>query len=390
MRILLVTTRPPWPIRRGDQARAAGWVEALGDRHEIMLISQRPPGFPTAEAQPKWRRGREVVLSRGRTLASLIWSASYPIQVALHVQPRLRRVVEQAVLEFKPDVAVLTLSRLGWLVPSIKRCPVVLDLVDSLALNMRNRASYQPRLSALWNWEARRLERWDGRLLKQVAYATVVSRRDKLALVPESDASVRIVPFGVRIAEELVLTARPDPIILLSGNLGYFPTHEGAVWFAKEVWGKVRRVLPTARWILAGARPVRAVRRLASLPGVELSDEPQSLSELRREARVAIAPMRSGSGVPIKILEAMADGLPVVATPEAAAGLDGLSGNELSIANGSRSFADALIKLLTSASLVERQAQEAWHWLRERHELRATAQSFEQVLRAAIASGGQD
>ncbi len=388
MRILFVTTRPPWPIRRGDQARTAGWVEQLSMRHTVAIVSQRPPRFPPA-VFPQQVDGYEVLLSRFRMGSSLWRSGAYPIQAAIHYQARLEKEVGRVREGFKPDVVVLVLSRLGWLAPAIRDCPVVLDLVDSLALNMRNRATRQPWLRPLWNWEAWRLEKWDHQLVSRVARATVVSERDKVALCAGSGISgeaIRVVPFGVNVCDAPTFDPGADPVVLLSGNLGYFPTREGALWFGREVWPKIRQTLPKARWLVAGARPTRAVQRLGRIPGVEILADPGDLSAVRKASRVAIAPMRSGSGTPIKILEAMAEGVPVVATPEAAAGLDGLAGNELRIAEDPKTFAASVTELLKDSAAAEKQAAQGWSWVRGRHALGLVAHRFESVLEAAITS----
>ncbi len=384
MRILFIASRPPWPSRRGDQARVAGWVEELGARHEIAVVAQTPPRFPPPHWPPAVR-GRDLPLSRLRILLSLCRRPSLPLQVAWHHQPGLADVVRREVDAFKPDVAVVVLSRLGWLLPAID-VPVVVDLVDSLALNMRRRAERQRHLSAFWSWEARRIEIWEREVARQAACSTVVSTRDQEALAGGLDVGrIEVVSFGIRLPE--TVPRRADrPVIVLSGNLGYFPTREGVLWFAREIWPRVRQVCPDAEWWLAGSRVPRDFHRLERLPGVRILADPEDLSNLRRQAQVAVAPMRAGSGTPIKVLEAMADGLPVVATPEAAAGLDGLRGGEIEVAGEPAVFAAALVRLLENPGIAEEQVSRAWAWLRERHDRRRVARRFEALLEDAAGS----
>ena len=387
MRILFLTSRPPWPSRRGDQARVAGWVRQLAGRHQLAVICQRPPGFPAASF-PSGVRGHEIPLRRWRAGRILRRALDRPLQVAMHYQPRLARAVERAVADFRPEVAVVVVSRLGWLVPALGEIPVVADLVDSLALNMRRRAARQPLLGPFWRLEARRLAVWERDLTRRVAATTVVSSRDRDALTGGGAPGERIavVPFGLQVAGALPARGGVEPIVVLSGNLGYFPTRDGALWLAREVWPRIRRACPNARWWLAGSRVPRSLRRLGRLPGIRILADPEDLSAVRRRAAVAVAPMRAGSGTPIKVLEAMADGLPVVATPEAAAGLDRLRGPELRVAGEARTFAAAVAHLLVDRAAADHQAASAWTWLGERHDLARVARRFEGVLNQAVAS----
>ncbi len=335
-------------------------------------------------------RGRVVSLGRPRILRSLLTRPSWPLQVAWHHQPELETAVRRTVADFRPDVAVLMLSRLGWLLPALDGLPVVVDLVDSLALNMRQRAAREPLLSALWRCEAARIERWDRRLLSRVARATVVSERDRAALVSEDNdptERVEVLPFGIRLPRSPSSDSENRRAVLLSGNLGYFPTRDGARWLAREVWPRVKSRAPDAQWWLAGSRVPWSLRRLGRRDGIRVLSDPEDLSAVRRRCAAAVAPMRSGSGTPIKILEAMADGLPVVATPEAAAGLDGLAGDELSIARDSRSFARQLLRLLGDRESARLQAAAAWSWLRERHHLPRVARCFESLLEEVVDEG---
>ncbi|HEX9734063.1 MAG TPA: glycosyltransferase [Thermoanaerobaculia bacterium] len=390
MRILFVTARPPWPSRRGDQARTAGWVRELGRRHELSVVALTPPGFQ-ASSFPPGVAGRAVPVSRLATIAALPRAVRLPGQVALHVSTRLRRAFDDERERFRPDVVVPVLSRVGWLaepdcgVPGAG-VPTVIDLVDSLALNFENRARRQRLLAPLLRWEARRVAAWDRRLAACLSAATVVSQRDRRSLVdgaPELASKVHVVPFGVSVPADPPAPPGGD-VVLLSGNLGYFPTVDGAVWFAAEVWPRIRELRPAAVWRLAGARPARPIRRLSALPGVELHAEPADLGALRRAAAVAVVPLGSGSGTPIKTLEAMADGVPVVTTSWGRQGLDAIDGDAVAVADAPEAFAGEVVRLLDDRRAAAAQSRRAWEWLRQRHDLERVAASFEALLRGAV------
>lgn len=390
LRILVVTARPPWPPRRGDQARTAGLVETLRAHHDLRVVALHPPGF-SASPPPPGIAVDAVPTGLAGQLLAIASHLGQPVQVAMHQLAPLERAVASAAAAFRPDVALIVLSRLGGLVSGLAGVPVVLDFIDSLALNLENRAVRQPLAAPLLRREARLIARWDRALVRQIAFGTVVCRRDRDTLAqgdPDLAERVAVVPFGVAVPERPPGRSVSRNIVLLSGNLGYFPTVDGAQWFAAEVWPRVRKGAPEAEWWLAGARPARAVRRLGHSAGISLFPDPDSLGQFQEQATVAVAPMRSGSGTPIKVLEAMACGLPVVATPTAAAGLDDVPPGALTVAADAESFAAAVRQLLADRDRAGKQAATAWAWVRSTHSLKTAAASFESLF--ARATSGRD
>ena len=118
-----------------------------------------------------------------------------------------------------------------------------------------------------------------------------------------------------------------------------------------------------------GARPAAAVHRLASKPGIEVFGDVDDLGTFLARARVAIAPMASGSGVPIKILEALAAGIPVIADPWSAGGLEDPSA--VIVADTEAAWVENLASLLDDPRAARHQAArgaEVWraHYAPER------------------------
>jgi glycosyltransferase involved in cell wall biosynthesis len=133
------------------------------------------------------------------------------------------------------------------------------------------------------------------------------------------------------------------PRIVLSGNFEYHPNIDAVAFLSKEIWPLVRRAFPAVRLRLVG-RGDASIRHL--LPSGPVED---ALPEIA-QAQVVIAPIRTGSGTRIKILEAWSAARPVVATPLAAEGLaantGGDAGANIVLATGAAEFAAEIGRLL--------------------------------------------
>jgi glycosyltransferase involved in cell wall biosynthesis len=323
MRILLIASRFPLPSWRGNQVRTIEWLEAL-DGHERLLLCPRPA--PTAcgdlPCEAQFFGGSNI--ARGWGLLRALTDGR-PLQEGVYDTRAARRAVAETAARWKPDVAVIQMVRCAWAVEtlyeSVPSLRVVFDAIDAMGLHFERAAqAAAPPWRLLLRAEAARCRRSEARLVGAAHLTTAVARRDleALGVSPEKGC---VVPVAGR---EVPRPAKPteEVVVLLSGNLGYRPTVRGALWFAREVWPELRRRVPASRWVLAGARPALSLRRLASRPGVEVYADVLDLDPFLAAATVAVAPMHTGSGVPMKVLEAMAAGLPVVADPWAAAGLE--------------------------------------------------------------------
>lgn len=385
MRVLIVTSRFPLPARRGNQVRTLEWLRALA-AEQVALVCPRP-GQPDElqrldrERLRLWTHGSGPG-ERGAAIAAAALSG-WPLQEGLYATGSARKALSGALREHRPDAAVVQMVRCGWAMDQLGReasaLPVLFDAIDAMGLHFERAAQLaRPWLRPLLRAEAGRCRRRERELAGRASLSVAVSARDLDELAARCGC---VVPVSGRIVAEAA-AARTRPIVLLSGNLGYRPTVRAALWFAAEVWPRVASSVPQARWVLAGARPAAAVRRLGRLPGVEVHADVEDLGPYLAAATVAIAPMAGGSGVPMKVLEAWAAGLPVVAHPWTAAGLPADARDALAVADGADEWHRAVTRLLTDPSAAAGLAERGRElWRRSYHPERV-----DEGLRAALAA----
>jgi glycosyltransferase involved in cell wall biosynthesis len=386
MKLLLVSSRFPWPSWRGNQVRTVQWLEALSD-HERLLVC------PTGDRENREvRPGLEVrAFPRGRIEIATGLAAAVvggrPAQEGIYAISGARRLVAELVDRWRPDAVVIQMVRCGWAADSVHRAapdlPLLFDAIDCMALHYRRAATAVPAvLRPLYRMEAERCRKREGGLVRSARITTAVSHRDLEALDAGERGRVVVVGGGMKPVSNDVST--DEPVVLLSGNLGYRPTIRAARWFADRVWPRLHALVPEATWILAGARPAAAVKRLASRTGVEVHGDVDDMGAFLNRARVAVAPMASGSGVPIKILEAMAARVPVVADPWSADGLEDPSA--VVEARGAEAWINALHRLLTDPGAAQAQASAGERVWREHYESSRVAAVIRGAV--AIAAGG--
>lgn len=367
MRVLLITSRFPLPPRRGNQVRTVEWLQAIGHQRCGVVTPAAENPATQAELASSGARVFSFPLRAAARARGVLRAAvrGVPLQEGLFDTAAARAALRRAMAGEAWDLAVVQMMRCGWAAEELAvhapHLPLLFDAIDAMGLHYRRSLNAWPLpLRPLLRLEAARCSRREAWLAQRARLTTAVSRRDLEALAAVGERG-RVVPVAGRkpTAHE---PHRGSPTVLLSGNLGYRPTRQGALWFAHRVWPQVRRQVPGARWVLAGARPPRAVRRLAGLEGVEIHADPADLAPHLAAARVAIAPMTSGSGVPMKVLEAWAARVPVIASPWAAAGLEG-EGAGVRIAGSAAEWIKETARLLTDVesvgSLVE-EGHEVW------------------------------
>ena len=160
------------------------------------------------------------------------------------------------------------------------------------------------------------------------------------------------IPNAISVPKMQPLTT--DPTLLFIGSYLYQPNVDAAEFLISKVWPFVHQRMPAARLIIAGHPPDRIRGYADDLPGVEFTGLVSNLDDLYHRSRVVCAPILSGGGTRVKIIEAAVYGKPVVATRLGAEGLDLRDGHELLLRDDTQSFAESCVELLNDFSLCKK------------------------------------
>jgi sugar transferase (PEP-CTERM/EpsH1 system associated) len=266
--------------------------------------------------------------------------------------------------------------------PELRGVPAFVDLVDVDSQKWLDYAA-AGRGWARWLYriEGRRLREFERGIPTWARAVTLVSQ-DEADLYREFCAagSVHAVTNGVDLN---YFAHRPDaaePCCAFVGALDYRPNVDAVTWFCREVWPELHLRRSQARLLLIGRRPVPAVTEAARRPGVELfRDVPDVRPHLGRAA-VAVAPLRIARGVQNKVLEAMAMGKAVVASPQALAGLRARPGEHLLTATAPAEWVEAVDRLLGDSQRRRQLGQAGRQYIEQNHRWDVCLQPLAELL----------
>ena len=388
MNVLVVATKAPWPPIDGGRLLLLHTLQGLAAAGCRLTLAAPvdPASFNVGEvgrALAPWCTPRLIPTAPRPFLLALLRSGGAPLSIARHSLPAVRREVERRLAAERFDVVHAEQLQ------SMPQAEPALSLGIPVVLRAQNVESdlWAEAASRSKGWrgpflqrEAKRLAMWEGKAVSRAAATLALTGKDavRLRALSGENERVRVVraPFPG-------LPAGPEPFpgqpaVVIFGSRGWLPNEESVSWFLGEVWPAVRAAAPGAVLHLFGL----------DYPAADIVSHPSpdDSAEIYAPGSILAVPLRFASGVRIKILEAWARGVPVVATPPAVAGLEVADGREVLIAQDPRGFAAALARLHREPALAASLVDAGRRALRERHDPEAVGGQMAGEYRRALES----
>jgi sugar transferase (PEP-CTERM/EpsH1 system associated) len=391
MNILFLTQRVPQPPNKGDKIRSHNLARRLARRHAVHLAFllddlEEEEDARAAEAwaaSARWRV-RGPVESAARS----VWSAvrGRPMTCGYFRSAALAHDVAGLLSREKFDVAVSYCSSMADYLEGFSG-PKVLDLVDVDSEKWKqyaDRAGFAK--SAVYGCEHRLLRRYEKRLLGEFDRVIVISRAEREQLSRFAEVSnVAVVSSGVDAeawrGPDSRETARD---LVFVGALDYFANADGIGYFAQEIFPSIRARHAGTRLKIVGRKPGAQVRALAQVKGVQVIPDVDDVRPFVWGSQVFVAPLRIAQGQQNKVLEAMAAGVPVVATPAALRGIEGSPGEHYCSAATPQEFVDEVVRLLEDRGRAAAMGERARAFVTARYTWESSAQEYEKELQYAI------
>lgn len=392
MRILFVVPNVPSSIR----PRPLHFIRGLSQKHQVSVVC-----LATNESDDRFVsqlrqhcQSLEVIrLSRWRSFGNCLRAlfSSSSLRSAYFYSSRLRERVKVLVEGNEIDlIHAEHLKSLPMVEPVLGKVPVVFDAVDCLSmLESRRRATTKNPLVKLFSWmeskkfalaEAKASHRCDRVVISssvdRQAYPVPAAVREKIDVIPNG---VDLEHFGFRQFE-----ARKN-LLVFCAKLDYFPNQDAAVYFARCVWPVVKSRRPELQLDIVGSRPPKSVRQLDGKDNIRVIASVPDVRPFLGRAWVALCPIRIRAGIQNKMLEAMALGVPLVATAVCCPGLQIEPGRHLLVADGPEQFASAVELLLDNVTLRDKLIEAGRAYVERHHTWAASIRDLSNSYNAATA-----
>lgn len=357
MKILYVVPNVPSPIR----VRPFNLIRELSREHDIFIIC-----VATNESDRQFANSLQscyhnvdiIPLSLLRSVWNCVTAlfSSQSLRYAYFYSPTLARRVTELVAKGEVDlVHVEHLKSVPMVLQIVGKVPAVFDAVDCVSMfEVRRRKITHNIVGKVFSWlEWKKMLRWEAKATKLFDRIVISSPIDQEHYpATSSGKTVQVISNGVDLDYFRSQDFSPERNrIVFCGKLDYYPNQDAVLYFVRSVWPLIRARHSEVQFHIVGSRPARVVKDLNGKGNIWVHASVSDVRPFLGSAWVAVCPIRLQAGVQNKILEAMALGVPVVATRICCASLKVRAGKEILVADTPEEFASAVELLIENEPL---------------------------------------
>ena len=363
MKIFVLLPRIPYPLEKGDKLRAFNQIKQLAKHNEIVLCALNDDSKVSEQdafhaLQPYCQSINFIRITKLQILLGLVraFFKGWPMQCGYFYNSKAAKKVNKLISKHKPEMLYGQLLRTAEYIRH-KNIPKAIDYQDIFSYGMKRRADIASFVTRpIFNMEYQRLKRYEAAIFEDFDVKTIISEPDRELFPHEQRDEILIIPNGVDHDFFKPQDHEKKYDLVFTGNMSYPPNVNAVEYLADEIMPIVWKTLPDVKLYIAGATPDPKVKKAAS-ERIIVSGWLDDIRDAYAQSRVFIAPMRIGTGLQNKLLEAMSMRLPAITSPLANASLGAKPNEEILIGSNAQEMAENIITLLTDKEKAEQIAQ---------------------------------
>jgi sugar transferase (PEP-CTERM/EpsH1 system associated) len=373
MNLLVILSRIPHPLDKGDKLRAFNQIKQLAEKHQIILVALNDSNYKpqTISELNKYCKSVHIIsFSRFTIVINLLKTifSKLPFQVGYFYFNSAQKVIDKLIKDEKPDHIFCQLIRTTEYVKKYYNIPKTLDYMDVFSKGMQRRISTD-------NWwkrplvsiEYKRLLHYENYIFDFFKHKVIISEQDKALIPNKNKEEIVVIPNGVDFDFFKPIASEKKFDLLFNGNMNYPPNIESVEYLVTKVLPIVWQKMPAVNLIISGTSPNARVLRLKSNL-VVVSGWVNDIRTNFAQSKILVAPMQISIGLQNKLLEAMAMKIPCITTSLANNALGAKHNNEIMVADTPILFAEAIVELLNNYKKRSELAENAFEFVSKKYD----------------------
>lgn len=400
MKILVITTYFPYPCYSGFQRVSSKLIEFLSRDNEVYLASLYPATQRSVDIEMAQKHCKKIIAVQNKLKGNLSIFKTISLVIKLLFTRLPYQVIAHRNRDFEAQVASLAGERFDvvvceavWLLVHTKhfkdsRIILHQHTLDSEMIKSRLRTQKNFMVRFLLRLFYNRLRRFEEEWIRKVDLCITNStavEKEMRTLHPSIRTELIPICVDPRLGEKYHSQPREEGTLIFVGDFAYFPNLDGILYFCKEIFPIILRSIPQIKLLIAGANPSPKILELGS-NNIKVLGFVEDIYSCISKATVFVASVRIGCGLKIKVVEAMALGVPVVTTSVGAMGLAVNSGEHLLIADTPEEFAESVISLMDSKVIASNIATNASALIEREYSLDACSAKLNSSIKAVISN----
>lgn len=385
MKILVILSRVPYPLEKGDKLRAFNQLKVLSKQHDVYLFALNDTPLHRDAVRILSSFCKEIRIFRLSKMSIIVHTFLFllrgkPLQCGYFYNRKAQKELNTFISDILPDHIYAQLIRTAEYVKD-KPIKKTMDYQDLFSEGLHRRMEKSSAIKkAFLRIEYRRVKKYEKEIFHLFDNKTIITQADKNLFDCSDKEALTVVPNGVD-TSFFVAVADPEKEydLIFTGNMSYTPNVNAAEYIAKELLPQILKKYPKIRILLCGATPSHKVLALKN-EHIEVSGWVEDIRPYYAKSRIFIAPMQLGTGLQNKLLEAMAMQIPCITSPLAGTPLGATSGKELFICRSANEYVEAIDVLLTDTKTGRLFAENAHRFVLKNFHWESTTNILETLI----------
>jgi len=361
MKILYISPKIPYPLSDGGRLRVFNHIKYLSKEHEVISLSfvKNKKELKNIDELRECCSIETVLMSKWKSLVKSFFGLLFS-KKPMRIWYLINKIFREKSRRLTKEVDIVIIQSLRMCQYGFDSEKTLVDIVDTPSLQIKRALKYEKWVWKLvWKMEYPRIKNYEKEVCKKFNKILVASKSDKEAL-----GKGIVLKNGTEI-NKIDRERVEENNIMFLGNMEYHPNIDAVEYFIDKIFPMVKKKVKDAKFFIVGKNPGKM--KIYESKDVVVTGFVEDLGEYFSKCKVFAAPLRLGSGIQNKVLEALNYEIPVVTTSIVNNGIEAEDGKELMIADNKKDFANKITELLKSDELRKKMSKKGKNFLKKNY-----------------------